>query len=56
MKYAVLALFLLACTLVAPLWAWATSGRRAAWEAWKGFSAWFGALLLLGAVAALLAL
>jgi hypothetical protein len=53
MKYALLALFLFACTLIAPLWAWACSGRRAAWEAWKGFAAWFGGVLLVGAIVAL---
>jgi hypothetical protein len=52
MKYAVLALLLFACTLVAPLFVWAQSGKRAAWRAWRGFSAWFGAVLLIGAIAA----
>jgi hypothetical protein len=56
MKYAVLALFLFGCTLVAPLWVWARSGRRAAWEAWRGFSAWFGGVLLIGAIVAVLML
>jgi hypothetical protein len=44
-----LALSLFALTLVVPAWVWCMSTNwRTAWEAWKGYAAWMGALYAIG--------
>jgi hypothetical protein len=44
-----LALALFVCTLVVPLFVWGQSTSwRAAWQAWKQYAAWMGALYLVG--------
>lgn len=44
-----LALSLFCLTLVVPAWVWCMSTSwRLAWQAWKGYAAWMGALYTVG--------